>query len=116
MERTNEDSGMRWSAVTLDDGRPRTVVVEPQRPARGSTGRAVEPILMDQDSAKTVLNRIIIPQEAVDRFAKMVSPRSSMIVSDEELSAETGKDTEFVVVLSGEPQGGIKSRRRGWTP
>jgi hypothetical protein len=29
------------------------------------------------------------------------------------LSSETGKETEFVVLMSGEPQGGIKSRRRG---
>jgi hypothetical protein len=28
------------------------------------------------------------------------------------LSSETGKGTDFVVLLSGEPQGGIKSRRR----
>jgi hypothetical protein len=27
------------------------------------------------------------------------------------LSSETGKGTEFVVLLSGEPQGGIKRRR-----
>ena len=44
---------------------------------------------------------------------KIASPRSSLIISDEELSSETGKDTEFVVVMSGEPQGGIKFRRRG---
>ena len=43
----------------------------------------------------------------------MVSPRSSLIISDEALSAETGNGTEFVVLMSGEPQGGIKSRRRG---
>jgi hypothetical protein len=42
-----------------------------------------------------------------------VSPRVSLIISDEPLSEKTGKDTEFLVVLSGEPQGGIKSRRRG---
>jgi len=29
------------------------------------------------------------------------------------LSSETGKGTDFVVLLSGEPQGGIKTRRRG---
>jgi hypothetical protein len=34
-----------------------------------------------------------------------------VIVSDEPLSHETGKHTEFVVTLSGEPQGGIKMRR-----
>ena len=35
----------------------------------------------------------------------MVSPRSSLIVSDEGLSSETGNGTDFVVLLSGEPQG-----------
>ena len=35
-----------------------------------------------------------------------------MIVSDEALSNETGKGTDFVVVMSGEPQGGIKIRKR----
>jgi hypothetical protein len=41
-----------------------------------------------------------------------IAPRSSLIVTDEALSPETGKGTDFVVLLSGEPQGGIKSRRR----
>jgi hypothetical protein len=113
MERTNGDSGMRWSAVTLDDGRPRAAVVEPQARARGGRAQTVEQTLTDPGSAKIALDRIVIPQDALDRIAGMVSPRSSLIVSDEELSAETGKDTEFVVVLGGEPQGGIKSRRRG---
>jgi hypothetical protein len=112
MERTNGDAGMRWSAVTVDDGRPRAAVAPP--PGRSSGGRvqAVEPVLIDPDSAKNALDRIVIPQDALDRIAGMMSPRSSLIISDEALSAETGKDTDFVIVLSGEPQGGIKSRRR----
>ena len=43
----------------------------------------------------------------------MASPRSSLIISDEALSTETGKGTDFVVLLSGEPQGSLKIRRRG---
>jgi hypothetical protein len=39
--------------------------------------------------------------------------RSSLIITDEALSSETGNDTDFVVLLSGEPQGGIKFRQRG---
>jgi hypothetical protein len=42
-----------------------------------------------------------------------VTPRSSLIVTDEAPSSETGKGTDFIVLLSGEPQGGIKFRRRG---
>jgi hypothetical protein len=39
-------------------------------------------------------------------------PGSSLIVSDEEMSHETSKGTDFVVVMSGEPQGGIGRRQR----
>ena len=39
------------------------------------------------------------------------APRSSLINSDESLSSETGNGTRFAVLMSGEPQGGIKARR-----
>jgi hypothetical protein len=68
---------------------------------------------MDPTGAMAALDRIAIPQEALDHIAGMASPRSSLIISDEALSPETGKGTEFVVIMSGEPQGGIKFRRRG---
>jgi hypothetical protein len=112
MERSTGGTNMRWSVVSLDGGRPRGGTVEPHGRARGGSGRDVEPILTDPDSAKTALDRIVIPQDALDRIAGM-APRSSLIVTDEALSSETGKGTDFVVLLSGEPQGGIKSRRRG---
>ncbi len=113
MERTNGDAAMRWSAVTLDDGRPRAGVVELQGRPRGRAGQAIEPTSTDSDSAKNALDRIVIPQDTLDRIAGMLSPRSTLIISDEELSGEAGNDTEFVVVLNGEPRGGVKSRRRG---
>jgi hypothetical protein len=65
----------------------------------------------DLSGANTALDRIAIPQDTVDRIAMIVSPRSSLIISDEALSPETGNGTEFVVLMSGEPQGGIKHRR-----
>jgi hypothetical protein len=87
---------MRWSVVSLVGGRPPGDEVPSAEPA----------------SARAALDRIVIPQDALDRIAGKVSPRSSLIISDEALSSETGNETEFVVVLSGEPQGGIKIRRR----
>ena len=66
----------------------------------------------DLSNAKAALDRIAIPQDNVDRIAEIVSPRSSMVISDEALSAETGNGTEFVVIMSGEPQGGLTHRRR----
>jgi L,D-transpeptidase catalytic domain len=110
MDRTSGDAGMRWSVVSLDGGRHGDVV-EPKDRARGSHARDVEPTPTDPDSARGALDRIVIPQDALDRIA--MAPRSSLIVTDEALSSETGKGTDFVVLLSGEPQGGIKIRQRG---
>jgi hypothetical protein len=111
MERASGDANMRWSVISLDGGRPRDAVVEPQGRTRGGHGRDVEPMVTDPGSAKTALDRIVIPADALDRIAGM-APRSSLIITDEALSSETGKGTDFVVLLSGEPQGGIKMRRR----
>jgi len=111
IERTTDDANLRWSVVSLRGGHAPGGTVEPQDRARGSSARDVEPLPADPDSAKAALDRIVIPQDALDRIAG-IAPRSSLIVTDEPLSPETGKGTEFVVLLSGEPQGGIKRRRR----
>jgi L,D-transpeptidase catalytic domain len=92
VERIRSDATMRWNVVSLDGRGP-----------HGST---------DPTGAKAALDRIVIPEEALDRIAGMVSPRSSLIISDEALSSETGKGTDFVILLSGEPQGSIEIRRR----
>ena len=78
------DAGLRWTAVTIDDG----------------------------DDAKNALDRITIPQDVLDRIAPTALPRSSIIISDEPLSAETNYRTEFVAVLSNQPQGGFITRPR----
>jgi hypothetical protein len=111
IERTADDAGLRWSAVSLRGGHAPSGTVESNDRARGNSGRDVEPVPTDTDGAKAALDRITIPQDVLDRIGNM-TPRSSLIVTDEALSSETGKGTEFVVLLSGEPQGGIKKRRR----
>jgi hypothetical protein len=107
-ERTSDDH-LRWNVVSLL-GSKHTETVAAHERARASS-RDVEPTLTDLNAAKSALDRITIPQDALDRITA-IAPRSSLIVTDEPLSAETGKGTEFVVLLSGEPQGGIKKRRR----
>lgn len=77
------DAGLRWTAVTIDG----------------------------PDDAKSALDRIIIPQDVLDRIAPTASPRSSIVISDEPLSRETNYRTEFVVVLSDQPQGGFITRK-----
>ena len=113
VERTGSNADMRWSVVSLNGGHADAGADEPHGSTRERRGQAVEPMATDPGGAKAALDRITIPQDALDRIAAIASPRSSLIISDEALSSETGKETEFVVLMSGEPQGGIKSRRRG---
>jgi lipoprotein-anchoring transpeptidase ErfK/SrfK len=77
------DTGLRWSVVTIDNG----------------------------DNAKDALDRITIPQDVLDRIAPTAMPRSSIVISDEPLSAETNYRTEFVAVLNNQPQGGFITRK-----
>jgi hypothetical protein len=114
IERTGSDVDMRWSVVSLNGGHADAGVAEPHGSGRGRSGRDGEPISTDPVGAKAALDRIAIPQDALDRIAGIASPRSSLIISDEALSSETGEGTEFVVLMSGQPQGGIKFRRRGF--
>ena len=79
---------------------------------RQRVDRNAEPAAANAEAAKAALDRVAIPQEAIDRIAEVMSPGSALIVSDEPMSRETGKGTDFIVVMSGEPQGGIKIRRR----
>ena len=106
-ERTSDDGAMRWSVVSMDKG-----YAEGGKVAANAIGpaRDVAPIPDGPSGAMSALDRIMIPQDALDRIAGMASPRSSLIISDEGLSSETSKGTDFVVIMSGELQGGIKFR------
>jgi hypothetical protein len=106
LERSDDDTNMRWNVVSLESG---LTGAESQGHARGR--RDAEPVRTDSASAKSALDRIVIPQDVLDRIAEIV-PRSSLIVTDEAPSVETGKGTDFIVILSDQPQGGIKIRRR----
>ena len=78
------EGGLRWTEVSIDNG----------------------------DSAKNALDRITFPQEVLDRIAPIAVPLSSITISDESLSSETNYRTEFVAVLSNQPQGGFITREK----
>jgi hypothetical protein len=106
----NDTDELRWSALAMYPSmHPGPASLRPAPdPARRRGG---EPARTDAAAAKAALERIGIPQHALDRINELVTPGSALIVSDEELSRETSKGTDFVVLMSGEPQGGVKRRR-----
>jgi hypothetical protein len=111
LDYANEGADVRWSALAMYADTPQPAPASGSKSRHGGN-RNMEPARTDADAARAALDRIAIPQDAVDRINEVLSPGSSLIISDEALSRETGKGTDFVVVMSGEPQGGIKIRRR----
>jgi hypothetical protein len=103
---------MRWSAVTMSKSADAGEARSNGRRRRGDDANEGTSTA-DVGMAKAALDRITIPQEAIDRISEVISPGSALIVSDEAMSKETGTGTDFVVLMSGEPQGGIKIRQRG---
>jgi len=99
---------MRWNVVSMDSR------IEKDRPSespRRAAHRDFESAPKTAYPANAALERITVPRETVDRIAELVSPGSSLIISDEGISSETGNHTDFVVILSGEPQGALIKRR-----
>jgi hypothetical protein len=106
----NNGADVRWSVVSMYQYADGERVTQPAR--KKSDGRSSDAPPADVTAAKAALDRIVIPQDALERISEVVLPGSSLIISDEGASIETGKDTDFVVLMSGEPQGGIKVRKR----
>jgi hypothetical protein len=113
LDYTDGGAGVRWSAVSMYAGERKPEAGPARGKSRRRGDRHAEPAATDLGAAKAALDRVEIPQDALARISEVVSPGSSLIISDEPFHArETGKGTEFIVVMSDEPQGGIKIRRR----
>jgi lipoprotein-anchoring transpeptidase ErfK/SrfK len=91
------DAAVRWTVMSIPEGSPRA------RP--GSTGRSKSGIghMVDTASpepslqkANAALDRIEMPPDATERIAELLTPGSSLIVSDYGIS-ESGPDTDFIV-------------------
>ena len=113
-DRTGDNGGIECTVVSLQHGQAEHNVAEHTAPSGSPGGQGVQLASTDQNSPEAALDRIVIPPETAERIAAMISARSSVIISDEGLSSETGRHTDFVVLLSGEPQGGIATRRRSY--
>jgi hypothetical protein len=95
MEFQSGGAAIRWTVVSIPDEFPRIegATKERKAPVKQTTLSVPSP-----DKANAALNRIEIPQETVARISELLTPASSLIISDNGFSHETGKDTDFIVV------------------
>jgi hypothetical protein len=95
MEVTDNGSGMRWNLISIPS---EPAASTEQRDTRKKSKEAPAARAKPPASAAQALNRIQMPKEAVDRIGEILSPGSSLVISDEGLGRETGRYTEFIVL------------------
>jgi lipoprotein-anchoring transpeptidase ErfK/SrfK len=95
MEVTENEGGMRWNLITVPIETP-----APERRDARKKPKEARPVFRQKPppSAAEALDRIQMPQEAVERISELLIPGSSLVVSDEGLGRETGRYTEFIVL------------------
>ena len=105
MEVLDEGARMRWNAITMPatTEQSRTAAVEISSKNK-KTGRKEEPAprkpveFRQPSTAQQALDRVNLPEEAVELISELLGPGSSLIISDEGLGKETGRYTEFIVL------------------
>ena len=98
LEPQSKGALFRWNVVSI----PATSTSassnkKPKAPVQ-ATGGTFRPD-RSPNGASSALDRVEIPRDEVGRISQLLTPGSSLILSDYELSTETGNDTDFIVVI-----------------
>jgi hypothetical protein len=97
MEPQNEGSAVRWTVVSIpEQGTSADSTKERKAPKQQVVEAALS--VQSSDNANSALNRIEIPEDVVERISELLTPGSSLIISDYGISSETGPYTDFVVL------------------
>jgi len=97
MEFQNEGAAIRWTVVSVPERSPHAQRT-PAKPHKGRAKQVIATVEPARHNANAALNRIEIPQDAVQRIGELLTPGSSLIISDYGISDETGVDTDFIVL------------------
>jgi lipoprotein-anchoring transpeptidase ErfK/SrfK len=96
----NDGSGVRWFAISI--GYDRTTVGRAPAKRKTHVARDERPVPLTTEglrqAAAQALDRIELPLEALERIAPFITPGASLLISDQGLGEETGRDTDFIVV------------------
>jgi hypothetical protein len=92
---TDNGARMRWNVMSMPT-EPRPVIA-PKIGPKGHFEARAEPYA--PQTAAQALDRIQIPQAAVDRITEILTPGASLVISDQGLGSETGDGTDFIVLV-----------------
>ena len=93
----DDNTTLRWNVVSMPGAASAPVKVK-----KSVKGKHVEPpaapVVGPPSNATEALDRVTIPQDALERISELMSPGASLIISDKGLGGETGKGTDFIVL------------------
>ena len=93
---SDEGAHMRWNVMSVA-GEPARPLLSAKIGPKAQPAARVEDVRVPQTAAQA-LDRIQIPQQALDRIGEILSPGASLVISDQGLGEETGEGTDFIVL------------------
>ena len=98
MEPQDEGSGVRWNVVSMPEQRTSADSIKERKVPKQQIVETAPSAMPLPDKANTALDRIEIPQDAIQQISELLIPVSSLIISDYGISSETGPYTDFIVL------------------
>jgi L,D-transpeptidase-like protein len=104
MQFMGDGATLRWTAISLPGDPPKAAarIAEKKLDSGAKDKRRGEPAAVldppPPQTPKEVLARIDIPHGVIDQISALITPGSSLVVSDQGLGEETGEGTDFIVV------------------
>jgi lipoprotein-anchoring transpeptidase ErfK/SrfK len=100
IEANPDETSFRWDVVSLSDHVGHKPEASREAAVRGHKGRHVEQVERAPRAATAAqaLDRVEIPQEARERISALMSTGAALIISDQGLGGETGRETDFIVL------------------
>ena len=92
--------GLRWTVVSIPSRNHRAAEAKSIHKGNKKHREQVKPVEVQgpPPSPAAALDRIVMPPELTARISELITPGSSLIVSDNKLSDETGDYTDFIVL------------------
>ena len=95
----DDTTALHWSVVAMPYATRKIVAMPPARSGKRPKSIVETSLAAPPSTAAEALDRITVPDWALQRVAEAIKPGGSLIISDHGLGDETGEGTDFIVPL-----------------
>jgi hypothetical protein len=95
----DDATALHWSVVAMPYALKKTVAMPPARSGKKAKSIVETSLAAPPSTPADALDRITVPDWALQRVAEAIKPGGSLILSDHGLGDETGEGTDFIVPL-----------------